>query len=105
LLATFGKFGCGHGPPYVYVLWSSSAARFYIGISEDPRKRVEQHNHSGRGWSARHAPWELVYSERHRDYSMATRREMLLKAQKRGDGFYPITGFDPARFSPHSAGS
>src|SRR5579859_1335259 len=92
-------------PFYVYVLWSSSGARFYIGISEDPEKRLNQHNLSRRGWSARHAPWELVYSERHNDYSMARRREMLLKAQKRGDGFYNITGLDPASFPPRPTGS
>ena len=90
---------------FVYVLWSASGKCFYIGVSEDPVHRLEQHNQSGRGWSARHAPWELVYSERHRDYSMARRREMLLKAQKRGDGFYTITGLDPSSFSLHSAGS
>jgi len=33
------------GKPYfVYILWSACASRFYIGISEDPVHRLEQHN-------------------------------------------------------------
>ena len=29
---------------FVYVLWSVSAGKFYIGISEDPAARLQQHN-------------------------------------------------------------
>jgi putative endonuclease len=94
------------GKPYfIYVLWSPAGCRFYIGISEDPVKRLQQHNQSGRGWSARYAPWLLVYSERQADYSLARRREALLKAQKRGRGFWKITGLDPAHFSSQPSGS
>ncbi len=90
---------------FVYVLWSARARRFYIGISEDPQRRLEQHNQSGRGWSARYAPWRLVYSEQHSDYTAAKRRELKLKAQKHGDGFWTLTGLEAARFSPGSVGS
>jgi putative endonuclease len=91
------------GKPYfVYVLWSPAGHRFYTGISEDPQKRLAQHNQGGRGWTARYAPWQLVYSERCENYSVAKRRELQLKAQKRGDGFWTTTGLDPVRFSSSS---
>ena len=90
---------------YVYILWSPRARRFYIGISEDPQKRLAQHTQAQRGWTARHAPWQLVYSERCADYSAARRRERQLKAQKRGDGFWTATGLDPSQFTPSSSGS
>jgi len=94
------------GKPYlVYVLWSEVCHRFYIGISEDPQKRLEQHNQAGRGWTARYAPWQLVYSEPCDDYSAAKRREQQLKAQKRGAGFWRATGLDPSRFIHSSLGS
>jgi hypothetical protein len=49
------------GKPYnVYVLWSPRARRFYIGLSENPQRRLAQHNQSGGGWTNRHAPWQLV---------------------------------------------
>jgi putative endonuclease len=87
------------GKPYfVYVLWSASCHRFYIGISEDPRHRLAQHNFSGRGWSTRDAPWELVYTEEHPDYRSARLRERELKAQKGGRGFFQKTGLDPEQF-------
>jgi putative endonuclease len=90
---------------YVYVLWSPRARRFYIGISEDPDQRLTQHNQSGRGWSARHAPWQLVYSQRCENYSLARRHELQLKAQKHGDGFWKMTGLNAAHFGPGSLGS
>jgi putative endonuclease len=90
---------------YVYVIWSPRARRFYIGLSENPQGRLAQHNQSGRGWTARHAPWQLVYSECCENYSLAKRRELQLKAQKHGCGFWTLTGLDPARFSLSSLGS
>jgi putative endonuclease len=90
---------------YVYVLWSPLAERFYIGISEDPQARLEQHNQSGRGWTSRYAPWRLVFSEGHGDYRGARKRELQLKAQKGGEGFWRETGLDATRFGRGPLGS
>ena len=86
-------------PYFVYVLWSVSGRRFYIGISEDPPRRLEQHN-AGKiaGWTKRHRPWELVFTESHPDYGSARRRELELKAQKGGKGLFAKTRLDPRRF-------
>ncbi len=87
------------GKPYfVYVLWSASGSRFYIGVSENPRRRLQQHNLSGRGWSARYCPWELVHMEKYDNYRAARKRERKLKAQKSGGGFFLLTGLDASRF-------
>jgi putative endonuclease len=86
-------------PYFVYVLWSSSGRRFYIGISEDPKHRLLQHNSSNpAAWSRRYRPWDLVHSERYPDYSSARRRELELKSQKGGNGFFVKTGLDPFQF-------
>ena len=73
--------------------------RFYTGISEEPSHRAEQHN-SGKvaGWTKRYRPWLLVLVERHSSYHEARRRELELKAQKGGRGFFEITGLDPVCF-------
>jgi len=90
-------------PYFVYVLWSPSGHRFYIGISEDPQHRLLQHNSSNAAaWSRRHRPWELVYSERHPNYSEARRCELELKSQKGGKGFFAKTSLEAERF-PHGA--
>jgi len=88
------------GKPYfLYVLWSHSGRRFYIGISQAPANRLEQHN-SGRfaSWTKRYRPWTLVFSETHPNYAQARHRELDLKAQKGGKGFFEKTGLDAARF-------
>ena len=87
------------GKPYwVYVLWSISASRFYIGLSEDPAARLLQHNAGESKWSSRYTPWEMVWSESHPGYSRARKKELLLKKQKGGAGFYKLTGLLPANF-------
>ena len=88
------------GKPYfVYVLWSETGKRFYIGISESPAERLAQHNSGDhRGWTSRHRPWALVLSEPYDDYARARERELDLKAQKGGTGFFKKTGLDPMRF-------
>ena len=83
---------------FVYVLWSAHADRFYIGVSEDPEKRLEQHNQGLAGWTARHYPWTLVYTEGYQDYRTARKRELELKAQKAGRGFFLRTGLKPEQF-------
>jgi putative endonuclease len=83
---------------FVYVLWSQAGHRFYIGISDDPERRLEQHNESARGWTRRYRPWILVHQERYEGYTDARKREIELKAQKGGQGFLQRTGLDPLRF-------
>ena len=88
------------GKPYfTYVLWSTAARRFYIGISEDPQARLTQHNSShAPSWTQRYRPWTLVHSELFADYRSARLRERELKAQKGGLGFFRKTGLNPADF-------
>jgi len=43
-------------------------------------------------------PWEIVHVERRESYSDARKRELLLKRQKGGTGFYTLTGLEPVRF-------
>jgi predicted GIY-YIG superfamily endonuclease len=68
-------------------------------MSEDPLAREKQHN-SGlvKSWTKRHKPWSLVHSELHPGYRAARKRELELKAQKSGKGFFLKTGLDPKRF-------
>jgi predicted GIY-YIG superfamily endonuclease len=83
---------------FLYILWSKSGCRFYIGISEDPHARLAQHNEGRSMWTARNRPWELVHVESYRNYTEARKREICLKKQKGGVGFYALTGLDPSRF-------
>ena len=88
------------GKPYfVYVLWSASSCRFYIGVSDDPERRLAQHNQEeASGWTKRYQPWILVHVERCESFGEARRRELDLKAQKGWSGFFLKTGLDPVQF-------
>jgi putative endonuclease len=81
------------GKPYfVYVLWSPTGQRFYIGISENPTHRLEQHNAGISKWTAKFGPWRLVHMEPFVDYQGARKREIELKQQNSGEGFYKLIG-------------
>ena len=94
------------GKPYfTYILWSPSGQRFYVGISEDPSRRLDQHNQGISRWTARYRPWQLVRVERFTSYTDARKRELLLKMQKSGRGLFQLTGLDPAVFLRTPKGS
>ena len=59
---------------YVYIIQSEIDLSFYKGFSEDPLKRLHQHN-AGETHSTRHlVPWKLVYVE-----LMASKTEALIR--------------------------
>ena len=76
----------------MYVIWSDAAGRFYIGISDSPAHRLDQHNAGVSKWTAKFGPWRLVHTEQFADYSGARKRELALKKQKGGEGFYKLIG-------------
>ncbi|MEM7373860.1 MAG: GIY-YIG nuclease family protein, partial [Bacteroidota bacterium] len=52
---------------YVYILYSPSADRYYVGQSHDPKARLKEHNHGDRPnqstkYTFKHRPWELKVS-------------------------------------------
>ena len=67
---------------YVYVLLSLKDQKFYIGFSEDVKKRLEDHN-AGRNTSTKYRrPFELIYYEAHSSKEDALRRENYFKTTK-----------------------
>ena len=65
---------------YVYVLRSQHDGEWYVGFSEDLRRRVAEHNAGRVASTQRRRPLELVYYEACRDQRDATRRERYLKS-------------------------
>jgi hypothetical protein len=43
-------------------------------------------------WTAKFGPWRLCHTEKHMDYTAARKREIELKRQKGGSGFYRSIG-------------
>ena len=45
----------------VYVI-QNAAHKFYVGVSEDMRRRVQQHNEGISKWTRGKGPWSLVWT-------------------------------------------
>jgi putative endonuclease len=67
---------------FVYILQSEKSGRYYIGSSEDPQKRLIEHN-SGKTVSTKNkGPWMLRLSQRYPTLLEARRVEKKLKKFK-----------------------
>ena len=75
---------------FVYVL-RNAQDRHYIGVSDDPERRLRQHNAGVSQWAGANGPWHLVWQSAPQDLGAARKLENLLKRQHGGAGLYRIT--------------
>ena len=77
----------------VYILYSQSLHKFYVGHTQDLVHRLEEHN-SGRGdFTSKGAPWQLITTFACPDRGKAMRLEKAIK--KRGiSRFLSDSGMD-----------
>ena len=75
----------------VYVI-QNPTGKFYVGLSEDVQRRLEDHNTGRSKWTKGKGPWSLIWTSDLMTLSDARKLENLLKRQKGGDGFYRLTG-------------
>jgi predicted GIY-YIG superfamily endonuclease len=69
----------------VYILTSSKyPERYYIGITEDLKKRLREHDAGSSPYSKRYAPWQL---ETYVTFKSKRRAEEFKKYLKSGSGF------------------
>ncbi|MGM9477771.1 GIY-YIG nuclease family protein [Pedobacter sp. GSP4] len=46
---------------YLYILYSASSDKYYIGYSNDPNRRLQEHNSTDRvTYTSKYRPWVLV---------------------------------------------
>ena len=69
---------------YIYILYSSSSDKYYVGYTENPSKRLIEHNNStNTTYTSKHRPWAFaaVYScgAQRKD---AMKLESFIKRQK-----------------------
>ena len=75
----------------VYVI-QNLQGRFYIGLTDDVWRRIEDHNTGVSKWTKFRGPWTLVWQSNELSLSMARCVENELKRQKGGAGFFAKTG-------------
>jgi putative endonuclease len=69
---------------YVYLLKSEKTGGYYIGCTNNLRKRVAEHNSGKSLYTRNKAPWELRYYEAYFSKNDAFQREKQLKKNKSG---------------------
>ena len=68
---------------FVYILYSVSLDKFYIGSTSNTlEERIRKHNSNHSGFTGKSNDWKLVYKESFSDKLMAMKRERELKAWK-----------------------
>ena len=68
---------------HVYILYSESRDRYYIGYTCDEiESRVSKHNSKHKGYTGSVNDWRLVYYEIHRSKEEAIQRERKIKSWK-----------------------
>ena len=67
---------------FVYILYSHSRDRFYIGQTNNIELRLKRHNAGYVKSTKPYVPWILVYQEEFNSRSDAVRREIYLKSLK-----------------------
>jgi putative endonuclease len=66
----------------VYILQSEQNGRYYVGRSQNPEARVEHHNTTSTGFTARYRPWRLVFQQEFDTKAEAIEAEQLIKGWK-----------------------
>lgn len=66
-----------------YLIKSLKSDFYYTGISEDPKKRLKEHNSGKLSTTSKYKPFILVYVKNHSDYNEARNHEKWLKKKSR----------------------
>ena len=67
----------------VYILYSPSKDRYYIGYTADIlEERTRKHNSNHKGFTGKTGDWKLVYQESFALKELALEREQLIKGWK-----------------------
>ena len=67
---------------YVYILKSDKTGRYYVGVSERPDVRLQEHNRGQTTSTRGKGPWTKVWQEEHPDLTSAMARELEIKSWK-----------------------
>ena len=66
--------------PFVYVLWSQSICKRYVGSTSDINKRLADHNAGRAQFTKGGRPWTVITVENCDSVKEARRREAFLKS-------------------------
>ncbi|MWB96309.1 GIY-YIG nuclease family protein [Flavobacterium sp. GA093] len=66
----------------VYILFSESKNKFYIGYSSNLQERIIRHNQKSKGFTGNVNDWKVVFTENYESKDLAHERELQIKSWK-----------------------
>jgi putative endonuclease len=66
----------------VYILYSESLDKYYIGHTSNLEERLKKHNNRHKGFTGKNGYWKVVYTEHYGSKSEAMKREREIKSWK-----------------------
>ncbi len=66
----------------VYILFSQTKNRFYIGFTSNLEERIIRHNQKSKGFTGSTNDWKVVYTENYISKEEAHKRELQIKSWK-----------------------
>ncbi|MCK9616499.1 MAG: GIY-YIG nuclease family protein [Lentimicrobiaceae bacterium] len=67
---------------FLYILLSEKNEKFYIGSSNDPERRLYEHNIGHTTSTKSGIPWKIIFLRKFSERSDAIREELRLKRMK-----------------------
>ncbi|KRD57657.1 hypothetical protein ASE40_14930 [Flavobacterium sp. Root935] len=66
----------------VYILFSETKNKFYIGFTSNLVERLVRHNQKSKGFTGSVNDWQVVYTENYETKETAHKRELQFKSWK-----------------------
>lgn len=67
---------------FTYILYSPTLDKFYVGSTNDLKRRLQEHIDSSSGFTGKAKDWEMKYTEAFADRTLAIKRELQIKKWK-----------------------
>ncbi|APD07288.1 hypothetical protein UJ101_01777 [Flavobacteriaceae bacterium UJ101] len=67
---------------YVYILYSKTLDRYYIGQTQNLEERIKRHNSKHKGFTGKTNDWIILYREVFANRREAIKREKEIKNKK-----------------------
>ncbi|MBK8672065.1 MAG: GIY-YIG nuclease family protein [Bacteroidetes bacterium] len=68
---------------YLYILYSISLDKYYVGHTENLDERLRKHLTNHKGFTSAAKDWKIVYTEKFENKSAAYKRELEVKSKNR----------------------
>ncbi|MFA5173022.1 MAG: GIY-YIG nuclease family protein [Candidatus Paceibacterota bacterium] len=64
----------------LHLLKSINFSKSYIGITNNPERRLKEHNSGKSFYTKKYSPWKIIYTEECKNFKEAREREKFYKS-------------------------